>query len=136
MNFIDLKFSGALFPDLCFIEFHTDLTNSSSGYITSPYYPALYLNNMRRFWKIKVATDERIKLSWSFINLEYDRHCGRDSVTILETKESRAFKSFCGHDLPDDYLTSGNQVFLEFKSSASIVGTGFKIRYQAMAGKI
>ena len=136
MTFIDLQYLNVQLLDLCLIEFHTDLNNSSSGYITSPYYPSLYLNNMRRSWKIKVGTDERIKLSWSFINLEYHRLCEKDSVTIRETKQSRTFKSFCGRVLPDDYLTSGNKVFLEFRSSASNVGTGFKIRYQAMAGKI
>ena len=138
---------SAYFPILClclnfervlpvFLERYTTISNSSSGYITSPYYPALYLNNMKRSWKIKVPEGQRVRLEFSFLNLQGDRHCKTDLIIVKDFYRSRTYNTYCGNVLPTGYLSSRDMVWVEFVSDGRNVGTGFKIRYQAVIGKI
>jgi hypothetical protein len=90
---------------------------------------------MRRSWKIEVPDDQRIKLEFLFLNLEDDALCNKDSVTIKHTFLSRKFLSYCGRTLPSSYLSSRNKVYVAFRSDEFGVGTGFKIRYEAVSGK-
>ena len=119
------------------VEWLTDIYNSSSGYITSPYYPALYLNNMKRYWTIKVSDNLRVKLDWSFLNVEYSKQCKKDSVILKDSSKSRIFLSFCGDKPPFDYslISQHNFGIVEFRSDKRNVGTGFKLHYQAVSGK-
>ena len=36
---------------------------------------------------------------------------------------------FCGTTLPAEHVSSGNEVFVRFKTDHSVSGTGFRIRY-------
>jgi hypothetical protein len=91
---------------------------------------------MERIWEIEVGLHDvqRIKLDWTFLNLEYHRRCENDSVTISDTYTSTS-KIFCGYELPRQYVTSSNKVIVKFQSDKSNVGTGFKLRYQVVQGK-
>ena len=78
---------------------------------------------------------QRIKLDTTFLNLEYDRHCRRDSVIVKDTAVSRTSTvSYCGNSLPTGYLSSANVLHVVFQSDRRNFGTGFKIRYQAISG--
>ncbi|CAB4020929.1 G- coupled receptor GRL101-like [Paramuricea clavata] len=113
-------------------EWRTSISDSSSGYITSPYYPTLYLNNMKRNWRIEVPDGQRLKLDWSYLNLEHHKQCKSDSVIIKDSRRSRTSTSFCGYELPPTYLAPGNKVIVGFQSDETNVGTGFKLHYQAI----
>ena len=120
-----------------FLEWYTYISNSSSGYITSPYYPALYLNNMERIWEIEVQDDQQIELDWLFLNIKdymYNR-CENDSVHIVDTHTYYIHETFCGYILPSQHVTTTNKVTVIFQSGKGNVGTGFKLRYQAVQGK-
>jgi hypothetical protein len=91
---------------------------------------------MKRYWKIEVPDGQRLKLEWSYLNLEHQKQCKRDSVIIKDSPRSRTSTSFCGYELPLTYLTPGNKVIVVFQSDERNVGTGFKIHYQAVPGKI
>ena len=91
---------------------------------------------MKRYWTIKVAEDQRIKLDWLFLNLEDDKRCTRDFVMIKNSRKSHKSTSFCGNKLPPAYVTPRNKVYIYFKSDEKSVGTGFKIRYRALPGKM
>ena len=89
---------------------------------------------MERIWEIEVHDVQRIKLDWTFLNLEYHIRCEYDSVTISDTYTNTP-KIFCGYELPRPYVTSSNKVIVKFQSDGSVVGTGFKLRYQVVQGK-
>ena len=36
---------------------------------------------------------------------------------------------YCGTTLPAEHVSSGNEVFVRFKTDHSVSGTGFRIRY-------
>ena len=91
---------------------------------------------MRRTWKIEVADNQLIKLDWSFLDVEYDKQCERDWVTIKGSRKSRTVASYCGNKLPAGYLSPRNKLFIEFRSDKKNVGTGFKLHYQAVSGKM
>ena len=117
-----------------FTEWCTSISNSPSGYITSPYYPAMYLNNMNRCWEIEVLPGQRLKFDWLYINLEDDKTCKKDSL-VFKGSRSWTRMSFCGNKLPKSFFTQGNKAVVVFKSDKRNVGTGFKLRYQAVPGK-
>ena len=118
------------------LDWETRIHDSPSGYLTSPYYPSFYLNNLKRSWIIEVPKGQRIQLDILFLNLQDDQQCDKDSVIVKETLSSRTFTSYCGNTLPTaKYSSSGNVVYVEFQSDESNVGTGFKIHYQAISSK-
>lgn len=127
------------YPMTSFINFaldwETHIHDSPSGYLTSPYYPSFYLNNLMRSWTIEVPRGQRIQLDIIFLNLQRDQQCGKDSVIVKESARSRTFTPYCGNTLPTGYSSSGNVVYVKFRSDESNVGTGFKMHYQAISCK-
>ena len=49
-------------------------------------------------------------------------HEGRDEETPLVGR-------YCGNNLPPEYVSSGNEMYIRFKTDHSVSGTGFRIRY-------
>ena len=41
---------------------------------------------------------------------------------------------YCGNTLPMEYISSGNEVYVRFKTDSSVSGTGFRIRYDLGKG--
>jgi cubilin len=120
-----------------FSDWEIFIHDSPFGYLTSPYYPSFYLNNKKRLWKIKVPEGQRIRLDMLYLNIKSDRQCNRDSVIVRESTDSRTVNAlYCGNTLPSSYSSSGNVVYVEFQSDQSNVGTGFKMRYQALSCKL
>ena len=88
---------------------------------------------MKRSWKIEVPEGQRIRLDMLSLNLKSDRQCKEDSVIVRESAHSRTFTAlYCGNTIPSSFSSSGNVVYVEFQSDKSNVGTGFKMRYQAI----
>ena len=118
-----------------FSDWQTYIYDSPTGYLTSPYYPSFYLNKMKRSWIIRVPQGQRIQLEIIFLNIESDQQCSRDSLIVKETAHSHSYTPYCGNTLQSGYSSSGNVVYVEFQSDESDVGTGFKMRYQAISCK-
>ena len=91
---------------------------------------------MRRCWEIEVLPGQRLKFDWLYLNLEDDKTCKRDSIVFKGSRRSWTEMSFCGNKVPESFFTPGNKAVVEFKSDKRNVGTGFKLRYQAVQGKI
>ena len=36
---------------------------------------------------------------------------------------------YCGNTLPSEHVSSGNEIYVRFKTDHSVSGTGFRIRY-------
>ena len=48
---------------------------------------------------------------------------------------AKLISTLCGDSLPDDIISSGNTVFVYFKSDGSHTFAGFRIQYTATNGK-
>ena len=57
--------------------------------------------------------------------------CRYDFLEIHEgrTEETPLVGRYCGNTLPPDYVSSGNEIYIRFKTDHSVSGTGFRIRY-------
>ena len=43
--------------------------------------------------------------------------------------ESPLIGRYCGDTLPSEHVSSGNEIYVRFKTDHSVSGTGFRIRY-------
>jgi hypothetical protein len=116
----------------CFTDFETHLTINTSGVLTSPYYPSVYLNNITRRWHLKTTNGQRVRLKFLYLNIERDPECKNDYVMIQDGEKQFYF---CGRTIPDDFKSRSNQLLITFKSDENIVRTGFKIQYTIVEGK-
>ena len=107
------------------------------GSIRSPYYPGLYLNNMKRFWTITVQKGQHILLFLTFLNLEFHKNCKRDAVVIMNSRYSKTQTRYCGSVMTRQpvFMSAGNSVIVMFMSDERGVGTGFELSYLAVPGK-
>ena len=90
---------------------------------------------MKRCWEIEVLPGQHLKFDWLYPNLVDEKTCKKDSVVLKDSHQSQTMISFCGNKLPESFFTPGNTAVVEFKSDKRNVGTGFKLRYQAVLGK-
>ena len=118
------------------LEWRTPISNSSSGFLMSPYYPSFYLNDMERSWKLEVLGGQRIKLDFLFLNLEINEGDERDFLKIQDGNLfNRDVTVYSGTILPQQFVSKTNVLVVKFQSDIKNVHTGFKIRYQAVDGK-
>ena len=59
---------------------------------------------------------------WMFRYDFLEVHEGRNEETPLVGR-------YCGNSLPPDYVSSGNEVYIRFKTDHSVSGRGFRIQY-------
>ncbi|XP_077882007.1 CUB and sushi domain-containing protein 2 isoform X5 [Ictidomys tridecemlineatus] len=123
---IENRFFWQPSPPTCIAPCGGDLTGPS-GVILSPNYPEPYPPGKECDWKVTVSPDYVIALVFNIFNLEpgYDFlhiYDGRDSLSPL-------IGSFYGSQLPGRIESSGNSLFLAFRSDASVSNAGFVIDY-------
>uniref|UniRef100_UPI00398F4307 complement C1r-A subcomponent-like n=1 Tax=Pristiophorus japonicus TaxID=55135 RepID=UPI00398F4307 len=110
------------------------------GEISSPDYPAPYPNDTQAKWSIEVPLGYRVKLQFSFFQVEPSQRCIYDHLKV--SSEGKSLGSFCGSDNTISGNPPGRQLLiskrntmdLEFKSDFSNEGTylGFLIHYEAI----
>ena len=118
-----------------FTDFDSYLSINSTGVLTSPYYPSVYLNNMSRRWHLETLNGHRIHLKFLYLNIESYPTCRNDYIMIQDGKISGKQFYFCGKTLPEVFKSTSNQVLVVFKSNENISRTGFKIQYSVVKGK-
>ncbi|XP_075409854.1 CUB and sushi domain-containing protein 2 isoform X3 [Tenrec ecaudatus] len=123
---IENRFFWQPSPPTCSAPCGGDLMGPS-GVILSPNYPEPYPPGKECDWKVTVSPDYVIALVFNIFNLEpgYDFlhvYDGRDSLSPL-------IGSFYGSQLPGRIESSGNSLFLAFRSDASVSNAGFVIDY-------
>ncbi|XP_044280900.1 CUB and sushi domain-containing protein 2-like [Varanus komodoensis] len=98
-----------------------------SGVILSPNYPEPYPPGKECDWKLTVSPDDVIALVFHTFNLEP----GYDFLHIYDGPNSLSplIGSFYDTQLPERIESSGNALFLAFRSDASVSNTGFVIHY-------
>ncbi|KAH0631151.1 hypothetical protein JD844_005313 [Phrynosoma platyrhinos] len=98
-----------------------------SGVILSPNYPEPYPPGKECDWKLTVSPDYVIALVFHTFNLE----AGYDFLHIYDGPNSLSplIGSFYDTQLPERIESSSNNLFLAFRSDASVSNTGFVIHY-------
>ena len=112
--------------------------NKSSGLITSPNHPLNYPQYTDCTYLITAKQDEKIYLFPEAFAIEAHSSCNYDSLSINDGGKNSAplqKSPFCGLDLFKDiplYMSStGNKLYLKFKTDFSVTHPGFAITYIA-----
>lgn len=97
----------------------------------SPGFPNEYDDNQVCYWHIRLKYGQRIHLSFLDFDLEHDPGCLADYVEIYDSYDDvHGFVGrYCGDELPEDIISTGNVMTLKFLSDASVTAGGFQIKY-------
>ncbi|XP_059871692.1 tumor necrosis factor-inducible gene 6 protein isoform X2 [Delphinus delphis] len=100
----------------------------------TPGFPNEYDDNQICYWHIRLKYGQRIHLSFLDFDLEDDPACLADYVEIYDSYDDvHGFVGrYCGDELPEDIISTGNVMTLKFLSDASVTAGGFQIKYVAV----
>ncbi|KAJ7424916.1 hypothetical protein WISP_26112 [Willisornis vidua] len=100
----------------------------------SPGYPNEYENEQICYWHIRVKYGQRIQLQFLEFDVEEDVACMADFLEIYDSYDDiNGFVGrFCGDELPDDIISTGNVMTLKFLTDASVTAGGFQVRYTTL----
>ncbi|XP_042194838.1 CUB and sushi domain-containing protein 1 [Callorhinchus milii] len=123
---IDNRFFWSPDPPTCKAPCGGNLTGPT-GIILSPYYPEPYPHGKECDWRLTVAPDYVIALTFHSFNVEP----GYDFLHIYDGANSLSslIGSFQGSQLPERIESTSNNLFLAFRSDASVSLTGFELEY-------
>ncbi|KAK1904962.1 Deleted in malignant brain tumors 1 protein [Dissostichus eleginoides] len=95
-----------------------------SGSFSSPNHPNHYHDNAYCVWQLRAAHDQRIFLSFDYLQLE--NCCGCDYINVYDgpSVNSRFLGKVCNDSLSTFYSTS-NYMTVLFRTDSSVVGRGF-----------
>ncbi|KAM5264090.1 CUB and sushi domain-containing protein 1 [Ctenodactylus gundi] len=114
-------------PPTCIAACGGNLTGPS-GVILSPNYPQPYPPGKECDWRVKVNPDFVIALIFKSFNMEPSY----DFLHVYEGEDSNSplIGSFQGSQAPERIESSGNSLFLAFRSDASVGLSGFAIEFK------
>ncbi|XP_035691341.1 tolloid-like protein 2 [Branchiostoma floridae] len=98
------------------------ILSALSGTIKSPGFPDNYPSPSTCRWKILVPAGKRIRLVFNSFNVEKQADCTYDYLQIHDggADSARSMGRFCGENVPEPLITSGNMAFLYFKYGATL----------------
>ncbi|XP_077993791.1 cubilin-like [Glandiceps talaboti] len=104
---------------------------STSGVLTSPSYPENYPHSIECEWTISAPSNEAIQIAFTDFELEPSATCSYDSLQIRDggSDTSAILATVCGSTPPDTYTSSGNAMYLKFKTDSSTSHKGFSLTY-------
>ncbi|KAJ8307340.1 hypothetical protein KUTeg_015424, partial [Tegillarca granosa] len=107
-----------------------DLTSPTGGFV-SPNYPLPYDHNAECFWTITISRGSKIRLTFTDFNLEPQASCRYDYVQIRngDSRDSPLIGKYCGTTLPAPITSSGEHLWLNFRSDYSVANNGFRLEY-------
>ncbi|XP_072565430.1 CUB and sushi domain-containing protein 1a isoform X1 [Paramormyrops kingsleyae] len=114
-------------PPLCIATCGGNVTGPS-GVILSPNYPQPYPPGKECDWRIRVNPDFVIALIFKSFNMEPSY----DFLHVYEGEDSNGplISSLQGNQAPERIESSGNSLFLAFRSDASLGMSGFAIEFK------
>ncbi|XP_003271454.2 CUB and sushi domain-containing protein 1 [Nomascus leucogenys] len=114
-------------PPTCIAACGGNLTGPA-GVILSPNYPQPYPPGKECDWRVKVNPDFVIALIFKSFNMEPSY----DFLHIYEGEDSNSplIGSYQGSQAPERVESSGNSLFLAFRSDASVGLSGFAIEFK------
>uniref|UniRef100_A0A8C4T5W3 Tumor necrosis factor-inducible gene 6 protein n=1 Tax=Erpetoichthys calabaricus TaxID=27687 RepID=A0A8C4T5W3_ERPCA len=105
-----------------------------SRVIKSPGYPDEYEDEQICYWHIRVRYGQRVHLRFLDFDVEDDMACLADYLEVFDSYDDiNGFVGrFCGDELPEDILSTGNVMTLKFLSDSSVTAGGFQLEYTAV----
>ncbi|KAH3882985.1 uncharacterized protein LOC127833432 [Dreissena polymorpha] len=99
------------------------------GVITSPNYPMNYENYTDCEWAIRAQEGKRIKLDFTFFEME--DQCRFDNLSIFNgpSTASPSIGTFCGNATPSGFRSQSNSVYFIFRTDHSVTYPGFSLTY-------
>ncbi|KAF2368216.1 EGF-like domain, partial [Trinorchestia longiramus] len=113
------------------------LITSDEGSFRAPSTDGNYHHNLLCEWVIRVPPSETIQLNITDFHLEgRGSRCYFDYLIIRDggASDSPLIGKYCGRQAPPPFRSSGNQLFVQFKSDSSVARAGFTARHQVVCG--
>ncbi|KAL2720343.1 bone morphogenetic protein 1 [Vespula squamosa] len=106
------------------------------GTITSPNFPEYYPGRKDCVWHFTTKPGHRIKLVFKVFEMESHQECAYDHIAIYDgdSPESHTLGRFCGTKEPHPISATGNQMYMIFKSDASVQRKGFQAIHSTACG--
>ncbi|KAK5650137.1 hypothetical protein RI129_001166 [Pyrocoelia pectoralis] len=106
------------------------------GQFSSPNYPDYYPSRKDCVWHFSTTPGHRIKIMFMNFEMEPHQECSYDHIVFYDgdSPEAHTLGRFCGSKLPHPIVASGNQMFLVFKSDASVQRKGFLATHSTACG--
>ncbi|KAK5854182.1 hypothetical protein PBY51_015274 [Eleginops maclovinus] len=101
-----------------------------SGSFSSPNHPYEYHNNAYCVWQLRAANDQRIFLSFAYLQMENCCNCDYINVYDGPSTNSRFLGKVCNGSLSTFYSTS-NYMTVLFRTDSSVVGRGFNADFMS-----
>ncbi|XP_032366699.1 cubilin [Etheostoma spectabile] len=111
--------------------------NSTTGTVSSPALSMTnYHHNINCTYHIMVRENRIMDLKFNTFHLEASSSCQFDYVAVYDGQDTLAplLGRFCGTVLPPDLRSSTNQLFIVFKTDASVNGIGWRATYSETLG--
>ncbi|XP_034427678.1 cubilin [Hippoglossus hippoglossus] len=111
--------------------------NSTMGTVSSPALSMTnYHHNINCTYHIMVPTDRVVDLKFNTFHLEASSSCRYDFVAVFDGQDtlSPLLGKFCGAVLPPNLRSSTNQLFIVFRTDASVNGIGWRATYSETLG--
>ncbi|KAL1459907.1 hypothetical protein WDU94_011854 [Cyamophila willieti] len=98
-----------------------------TGIIKTPNHPDYYPSKRECIWHFTTTPGHRIKLVFQEFELEPHQTCAYDHVVMYDgdSPDSLTLGRFCGVKVPYPIITGSNQLYMMFKSDASVQRKGF-----------
>lgn len=106
------------------------------GTIMSPNYPDFYPSKKDCIWHFITTPGHRIKLAFDTFEIEAHQDCSYDHVAIYDgdSTDSLMISRYCGSKPPHPVISSGNQLYMVFKSDSSVQKKGFSAHHSTVCG--
>lgn len=104
-----------------------------SGTIQTPNYPLHYPVDKVCAWVVKTQPGDKVMLTFETFALEDNSICQYDYVIIRDgsTSKSPMIGKFCGTSRPATITSTGNFLWIGFRSDSSTTKKGFKAVWEA-----
>ncbi|CAH1276999.1 TLL1 [Branchiostoma lanceolatum] len=104
-----------------------------SGLLESPGHPAMYPSNSACAWKITGDPGQRLVFVFNALDIEEHGACSYDYVQLRDGGETTApsLIKACGNTVPETKTSTGAEVYISFRSDASVGGEGFSLEWFA-----
>ncbi|XP_049633697.1 cubilin [Suncus etruscus] len=104
----------------------------SAGYVTSPNHPNNYPQHADCIWLITAPPGKLIKLQFEDqFSIEVTPNCTSNYLELRDgaLPNARILSKSCGDSLPSSQLTSGDVLYIRFRTDNSLTHVGFKAKY-------
>ena len=105
--------------------------------ISSPNYPSNYPNNRMCQTVVRFAQGKRVSLEFFAFNLQNHPSCSDDWLEIRDGSTSDADligSKLCGNQVPGTIVSSGNTLYIGFRSDGSVTSSGFQLEIKVGKG--